>query len=243
MRTAEPCVAAFSPGARQTKLCAVMQGDTPAEMRGKTIDRAFVTSLITGFVFVLFKWGAVGRGSSLSLICSSVCEINGQTSHLLGTYGPLTKHVAGEKVLHIRASTFCNSSASVHFACICQPSQEESVDVFEDEARTENPRGVKCTWEAGEEKACNWVPVYAASSGICLLGQVWDLGCCRQLDPRLCQSRWSAANMQLSDPITFSGRARLLPPRTPPVLQKKCSLAFKHASMHSVQVFVSALRV
>lgn len=55
MRTAEPCVAAFSPEARQTKLCAVMQGDTPAEMRGKTIDRAFVTSLITGFVFVLFK--------------------------------------------------------------------------------------------------------------------------------------------------------------------------------------------
>lgn len=55
MRTAEPCVAAFSPGARQTKLCAVMQDDTPAEMRGKTIARAFVTSLITGFVFVLFK--------------------------------------------------------------------------------------------------------------------------------------------------------------------------------------------
>lgn len=167
MRTAEPCVAAFSPGARQTKLCAVMQGDTPAEMRGKTIDRAFVTSLITGFVFVLFKWGAVGRGSSLSLICSSVCEINGQTSHLLGTYGPLTKHVVGEKVLYIRASTFCNSSASVHFACICQPSQEESVDVFEDEARTENPRGVKCTWEAGEEKACNWVP--------CICSEFWDM--------------------------------------------------------------------
>lgn len=167
MRTAEPCVAAFSPGARQTKLCAVMQDDTPAEMRGKTIARAFVTSLITGFVFVLFKWGAVGRGSSLSLICSSVCEINGQTSHLLGTYGPLTKHVVGEKVVYIRASTFCNSSASVHFACICQPSQEESVDVFEDEARTENPRGVKCTWEAGEERACNWVP--------CICSEFWDM--------------------------------------------------------------------
>lgn len=195
MRTAEPCVAAFSPGARQTKLCAVMQGDTPAEMRGKTIDRAFVTSLITGFVFVLFKWGAVGRGSSLSLICSSVCEINGQTSHLLRTYGPLAKHVAGEKVLYIRASTFCNSSASVHFACICQPSQEESVDVFKDEAARRIHEAWSVPGKLGRKRHATESPVYAASSGICLLGQVWDLGCCRQLDPRLCQSRWSAANM------------------------------------------------
>ena len=42
-------------------------------MRGERIDRAFVTSLITGLVFVLFKWrsrpgGASGRSSSQSLI-------------------------------------------------------------------------------------------------------------------------------------------------------------------------------
>ena len=42
-------------------------------MRGERIDRAFVTSLITGLVFVLFKWKggggeASGRGSSQSLI-------------------------------------------------------------------------------------------------------------------------------------------------------------------------------
>lgn len=54
-RTAEPYLAALNPGARHTKLCAVMQVDTPAEMRGGTVDRAFVTSLITGLVFVLFE--------------------------------------------------------------------------------------------------------------------------------------------------------------------------------------------
>lgn len=58
--------------------------------------------------------------------------------------------------------------------------------------------------------------------------QVWALHCCRQWDQRLCQRRWSTANMQLSDPITFSGRARLRHPRrAPPVLQKKFSQALK----------------
>lgn len=42
-------------GACQNKFSAIMEGDTPAEMRGETIDGAFVTSLITGLVFVLFK--------------------------------------------------------------------------------------------------------------------------------------------------------------------------------------------
>lgn len=41
-------------GARQNELGAIMQGDALAKMRGETIDRAFVTSLITGLVLVLF---------------------------------------------------------------------------------------------------------------------------------------------------------------------------------------------
>lgn len=39
---------------RQNKLCGVMRGDVAAEMSGETIDGAFVPSLITGVVFVVF---------------------------------------------------------------------------------------------------------------------------------------------------------------------------------------------
>lgn len=46
--------------------------------------------------------------------------------------------------------------------------------------------------------------------------QVWALRCCCHWDQRLCQRRWSTANMQLSGLITCSGRARLLHPRRAP---------------------------
>lgn len=62
----------------------------------------------------------MGRGSSLSLICSCFCETNDLTSHLPGIYPPLTKCMDGERVLNIRVSVAYDKSvctpASVPFA-------------------------------------------------------------------------------------------------------------------------------
>lgn len=79
-----------------------MQGDRAVEMRRETIDRAFVTSLIIGLVFVLFEWGALGGSSSLSVVCSCFCEMNGLASHHLGFYPRLTKFMEGDKALNVK---------------------------------------------------------------------------------------------------------------------------------------------
>lgn len=114
MRTPQPELAASCCGARQSKLCAVMQGDTPAETT-RGMDIAFVTSLITDPVFVSFKWGALGRCSSLRLICPRFCEMNGPTSHLPRISSSPTTCTAGEEVLNIRASVAYDKSVCACF--------------------------------------------------------------------------------------------------------------------------------
>ena len=103
--------------------------------------------------------------------------------------------------------------------------------------------GVKWTWAGRMSHPPTSPPLWVQ---ICLAATGMSSTCRRrQWDGPLCQRRWSTANMQLSDPITFSGRARLLlPRRAPPVLHKQFSQApHRSASLQTLTGFCICLYV
>lgn len=197
-----------------------MQGDAPAEMRGENNWQSFcyifnykpcvclVQMRVAGerqlsqSDLLVFLWNEWPNLTSLGEWCSS-------NKTLLRIYAQWQV---------CARTSFCASSMKQAYRAF---TWRDWGCLHVESARREAYLGS----EGGKRHSAHY-PLSAASTDMPGRYRYGALHCCRQSDQRLCQRKWSTANMQLSDPITFSGRARLLHPRrAPPVLHKEFTQA------------------